>query len=89
VKIAAWADRHARAILFLLLALVAGGIFGTLSLPVSLFPHVEFARIRVNIEAGERPAEQMSIQITRPVEEALRAVPGVRTVHSTTSRGSA
>ncbi|HEY7086753.1 MAG TPA: efflux RND transporter permease subunit [Tepidisphaeraceae bacterium] len=89
MSVASWAHRHARSILFMLVALVVGGALATLVLPVSLFPHVEFARIRVNLEAGERPAERMVVEITRPVEEALRAIPGVRTVHSTTSRGSA
>ncbi len=89
MRVAPWADRHARSILFLLGALVLGGIVGTLALPVSLFPHVNFPRIRVNLDAGERPAEQMEVEVTRPVEDALRAVPGVRNVHSTTSRGSA
>ncbi len=60
-----------------------------LRLPVALFPHVNFPRIAVNVDAGDRPAEQMVIEVTRPVEQAVRAVPGVRSVRSTTSRGSA
>src|SRR6187200_2172323 len=58
------------------------------ALPVSLFPHVNFPRIRVNIEAGERPAERMATQVTRPMEEALRGIPGVRNVQSKSSRGA-
>jgi multidrug efflux pump subunit AcrB len=89
VKVSFWAARHARSILFLLVALIAGGILGTLSLPVSLFPHINFPRIRVNFDAGDRPAERMMVEVTRPVEESLRSIPGVRSIHSTTSRGSA
>ena len=89
MKLAFWASRHARSILFLLAALVLGGIFGTLSLPVSLFPRINFPRVRVDIDAGERPAERMVVEITRPIEEELRSIPGVRSVNSTTSRGSA
>ncbi|HSV14364.1 MAG TPA: efflux RND transporter permease subunit, partial [Tepidisphaeraceae bacterium] len=89
MRIAPWASRHARSILFMLAALVAGGVLGTLSLPVSLFPHVNFPRIRVNLDAGERPAERMAVEVTRPVESAVRAIPGVRNIRSTTSRGSA
>jgi multidrug efflux pump subunit AcrB len=85
----AFASRHARSIVFLIIALIAGGIFATLSLPVSLFPHVNFPRIRVDLDAGDRPAERMEFQVTRPVELALRGIPGVRDVESTTSRGSA
>jgi multidrug efflux pump subunit AcrB len=89
VKAAHWASRHARSILFLLAALVVGGIFAATATPVSLFPHVNFPRIRVNFDAGDRPAEQMMVEVTQPVEEALRAVPGIKSVQSTTSRGSA
>src|SRR3954470_6275464 len=59
------------------------------ALPVSLFPRVNFPRIRVNIEAGERPAERMATEITRPLEESLRGITGVRGVQSKSSRGSA
>ena len=83
-----WASRHVRSIVFLVVALVAAGVFATLLLPVSLFPHVNFPRIRVNLDAGDRPAERMEFQVTRPVELALRSIPGVRQVESTTSRGS-
>jgi len=43
----------------------------------------------VGLDAGDRPAERMAIEVTWPVEEAVRSVPGVRNVRSTTSRGSA
>jgi CzcA family heavy metal efflux pump len=89
VRVAPWANRHARSILFLLGALVICGILATGSLPVSLFPQVNYPRIRVNLEAGERPAERTAIEVTRPVEEALRGIPGVRNVQSKSSRGSA
>jgi len=84
-----WMQRHRRSILFLILVLAVGGLAGSLKLPVALFPHVNFPRVVVNLDAGDRPAEQMAIEVTWPVEEAVRAVPGVRHVRSTTSRGSA
>ena len=88
-SVAGWAGRHARSILFLLLALVAGGVLAAWSLPVSLFPRIDFPRIRVNLDAGDRPAERMTVEVTRVVEESLRSIPGVRGVQSTTSRGTA
>ena len=89
MNVAAWAQRHARSILFLLAVLAAGGVYATFLLPVSLFPHVDFPRVRISLDAGDRPADQMAVQVTTPVEEAVRAIPGVRSVRSTTSRGSA
>src|SRR5438445_4767457 len=84
-----WAHSHARSILFLLGALALAGVVASFSLPVALFAHVDFPRVRVTLDAGDRPAEQMAIEVTTPVEEAVRAIPGVRNVRSTTSRGTA
>ena len=39
--------------------------------------------------AGSRPADQTALLVTRPVEEAIRTVPGVQDVRSETTRGSA
>ena len=86
---ARWMQSHRRSILFLLAILALGGIASSLNLPVSLFPDVQFPRVRVDLDAGDRPAERMAIEVTWPVEEAVRAVPGVVSVRSTTSRGSA
>jgi len=85
----AWAQSHARSILFLLVSLVLAGVVASFSLPVALFPHVSFPRVRITLDAGDRPAERMAIEVTTPVEEAVRAIPGVRSVRSTTSRGVA
>lgn len=86
---AGWASLHRRSVLFLMAVIVATGIGGGLLLPVALFPDVSFPRIRITLEAGDQPAEIMLAQVTRPVEQAVRSVLGVREVRSTTSRGSA
>ena len=89
MTVSQWSQSHRRSILFLLFLLAAAGVIAALRLPVSLFPTVDFPRAVVSIEAGDQPAEQMELLVTRPVEEAVRRVPGVRNVRSTTSRGSA
>ena len=89
MNVTRWIQLHRRSILFLLAMLAGGGIFAAFSLPVSLFPTVDFPRVVVTLDAGDRPAEQMVLQVTMPVEEAIRRVPGVKSVRSTTSRGAA
>lgn len=89
MKIAPWAQKNARAVLFLLALLAVAGAASVLRLPVLLFPQVSFPRIRASLNAGDRPAERMVIEVTRPVEEAVRSIPGVTGVRSTSSRGSA
>lgn len=84
-----WVQRHRRSILFLFALLALAGVATSLRLPITLFPQVEFPRVVVDLEAGDRPADQMAMRVTRPVEEAVRRVTGIEDVHATTSRGSA
>ena len=84
----AWMQAHRRSVLFLLVLLALGGLAASLQLPVALFPHVEFPRIVVSLDAGDRPAERMTVEVTMPVEEAVRSVPGLRSLRSKSSRGS-
>ena len=71
------------------MALAIAGAVAAWSLPVGLFPQVAFPRIVVDLDAGDRPADTMALLVTRPVEEAIRTVPGVEGVRSETSRGDA
>jgi len=89
MNLARFLARQQRAILFLMACLALAGTVAALSLPVGLFPCTSFPRVRVNIDAGARPAQQMVLQVTKPTEQALRAIPGVVSVRSATSRGAA
>lgn len=89
MNIADWAQNHVRSLLFLIVALIVGGIASGLRLPVALLPHVDFPRVQISLDAGDRPAERMVVEVTYPVEEVVRSIPGVRGVRSITSRGSA
>ncbi|MHB8839276.1 MAG: efflux RND transporter permease subunit, partial [Gemmatimonadaceae bacterium] len=84
-----WVLRHRRSILFALVALAAGGAASAFRMPLALFPHIEFPRVVVTLDAGDRPAEEMVALVTAPAEQALRAVPAARSVRSVTSRGGA
>ncbi len=84
-----WILNHRRSLLTLLLILVAMGATRAFQMPVGLFPQVTFPRVVVALNAGDRPAEQMEIQVTRLAEMAVRSVPGVVDLRSNTSRGSA
>jgi CzcA family heavy metal efflux pump len=84
-----WAHDHTRSILFLIGVLALAGAAASVSLPVALFPYVEFPRVRITLDAGDRPAERMTVEVTTPVEQTVRAIPGVRSLRSTTSRGTA
>ena len=81
-------ERHVRSLLVVVLALAIAGIVAAIAMPVGLFPQVSFPRIVVDLDAGDRPAPQTALLLTRPVEEAIRAVPGVMDVRSESTRGS-
>ncbi|MEO7026320.1 MAG: efflux RND transporter permease subunit [Caulobacteraceae bacterium] len=80
---------HVRSLIFAFVLFVLAGVGAAARLPVALFPQISFPRVVVAVDAGERAADQMEIQVTRPLEQALRAVRGVSGIRSTTSRGSA
>ncbi len=82
-------ERNSAAILLAALLITAAGVFAATQLPVSLFPFISYPRATVSIDAGVRDPATMAAAITRPIEIALRAVPGAKSVRSTTSRGSA
>jgi len=82
-------ERHRPALLCVAIALALVGLAAGFGVPVGLFPVTSFPRIRIEIDAGSMPANQMLIQVTQPLEEQARALPGVVEVVSTTSRGSA
>jgi multidrug efflux pump subunit AcrB len=84
-----WTARFARPIIFVIITLIAAGVYLAFSIPVAVFPATDFPRIVVGIDNGVAPINQMQVMVTRPVEEAMNSVPGLDSVRSTTSRGSA
>ncbi len=86
---AVWIEHHRRSVLLAISILALAGALCIRLLPVGLFPLVDFPRIVVSVDAGDRPVDRMEVEVTRPLEAALRSVPNVKTIRSTSSRGSA
>jgi CzcA family heavy metal efflux pump len=84
-----WLARSVRTILFLAVALTAAGVYAFFRTPIAVFPDTNFPRIVIGVDNGVMPVEQMQVTITKPIEDAVNSVPGLLTVRSTTSRGSA
>jgi multidrug efflux pump subunit AcrB len=89
MSFSAWVENHRRSLLTVAFALALAGVFAAISLPVGLFPVTSFPRIRIEVDAGSMPARQMLVEVTEPLEQVARAVPGAQEVTSTTSRGTA
>jgi len=88
MNVARFASRNARAILLAVVLLTAAGFYSMGSLPSSIYPEVEFPRIVIVAHSGDLSPRLMQLAVTRPLEEAARAVLGVRRVRSKTIRGA-
>jgi len=84
-----WIARHSRPVIFLILTLGLLGAYVAFTIPIAVFPSTNFPRVLVAVDNGVMPIDQMMVTVTRPIEEAVNSVPGLLTVRSTTSRGSA
>ena len=84
-----WLARSTRTIFFFAAVLTIAGIYLARQVPISVFPETNFPRVVIGVDNGVMPVEQMQVTITKPIEDAVNAVPGLQTVRSTTSRGSA
>src|SRR5260370_21673521 len=81
--------RHTTSVFFFTIVLGIAGIYLALGVPISVFPEAAFPRVVIGIDNGVMPVEQMQVLIPKPIEDAVTSVPGLMTVRSTTSRGSA
>lgn len=79
---------HGRAILLIVLSLAVAGLVFMFNLPVAIFPQTDFPRVVILVDNGITPVDIQMLTVTRPLEEAVRMVPGINLVRSTTARGS-
>ena len=84
-----WFQRFSRPTIFLIIAIALVGAYAAFTIPVSVFPNTDFPRIVIGVDNGVAPIDQMLVTVTKPIEEAVNSVPGLRSVRSITSRGSA
>jgi len=84
-----WLARHSRPLIFLIITLALLGGYLAFTIPVSVFPSTDFPRVLIGVDNGVMPIDQMMVTVTRPIEEAVNSVPGLLSVRSITSRGSA
>ncbi len=81
--------RYGKPILFIVVTLCVAGGYAGFTMPSSVFPHTDFPRVVILIDNGVMPGDEMMATITRPVEEAMKYIPGCTNIRSTTARGSA
>ncbi len=84
-----WTARHGKPIIFVILTLVAVGIYLAFTIPIAVFPDTNFPRVVIGVDNGVFPIDQMLVTVTKPLEDAVNTVQGLDHLWSITSRGSA
>lgn len=86
--LARFVEAHGRAVLLIVLSLTIAGLALAFTLPIAIFPQTDFPRIVILVDNGITPVNIQMLTVTRPIEEAIRIVPGITTMRSVTARGS-
>nr|WP_315028461.1 efflux RND transporter permease subunit [uncultured Chryseobacterium sp.] len=75
-------------LLILIFLILTGGIYSYTKIQSALFPQVTFPKIKVIADVGQQPVGQMTVGVTKVLENAIKKVPDLQVLKSTTSRGS-
>jgi CzcA family heavy metal efflux pump len=87
-RLAEFVEAHGRAMVLVVLSFALAGFLFIFNLPISIFPQTDFPRIVILADNGITPPDIQMLTVTRPIEEAIRLVPGITDMRSTTARGS-
>ena len=80
--------KHKHGLSTVIFLIILGGFFAYSKMQTSLFPEITFPKIKIIADNGQQPINKMMIGVTKPLENAIKQVQDVKTVRSTTSRGS-
>lgn len=80
--------RHKNGLSTIIFLIICAGLFSYSKMQTGLFPEITFPKIKIIADAGQQPVDKMMITVTKPLENAIKRVQDLKTVRSTTSRGS-
>lgn len=86
-RISAWSIRNPIPVVSLFILLTIAGIIAYVGLPIKQFPNVTFPIVAVTVTQNGAAPSEMENQITRPVENAMSGVAGVKHISSTVVLG--
>src|SRR4051812_38403889 len=87
-RLSSWGIRNPVPVAILFVALTLLGLAAYVMLPIKQFPNVTMPVVLISVtENGAAPA-QMEAQITRPIEDAVAGVPGIKHISSTVVQGA-
>jgi CzcA family heavy metal efflux pump len=89
MKLVRFCRKNRYAIYLLTLFLTGAGLVSMYRLPSNIYPELNFPRIMILAHSGDLAPDAMLLTVTRPIEESVSTVLGVRRVRSKTIRGAA
>ncbi len=87
-RLADFVQAHGRGLVLVILSFALAGAVMIPTIPISIFPQTDFPRVVILVDNGIAPVNVQMLTVTRPLEEAIRLVPGITTMRSVTARGS-
>ncbi len=87
-KLINWLDKNHIAIMFTIVVAAVASIYMYFDLPKDVFPKGDFPRFQIIADIGFASLQETEINVTRPIEEAVKTVPNVTEVRSVTERGT-
>ena len=85
--VARFVEAHGRALVLVVISLAVAGLVLMFQIPIAILPQTDFPRIIILADSGVQPVDVQMLTVTRPIEEAVRLVPGITDVRSITNRG--
>lgn len=79
---------HKNPLTVVLVLIIMGGLFAYSKMQSSLFPEITFPKIKIIADGSLQPVNKMMVNVTRPLENAIKQIPALKSIRSTTSRGS-
>ncbi len=81
--------KHSRIVFLLTGMLTLAGAVSLFRLPSNIYPELTFPRVVILVHSGDLSPDAMLLTVTRPIEEQVSTVQGMRRVRSRTIRGGA
>jgi HAE1 family hydrophobic/amphiphilic exporter-1 len=88
MKLSKFSVYHPIFTVMIFLIVIILGLVSFTRLPIDLMPDITYPTLSLSTSYGNASPEEMEELVTRPIEEALAAVPGVEEISSTSSEGS-
>src|SRR5207302_164584 len=79
--------RQRAIVLFVAVALLAGGLWSALNLPIDAVPDITGVQVQINTEVPALAGEESEKLVTRPIEIEMAGLPGIAEMRSLTKFG--